>query len=309
MTTQNNYKIAPSSKYRVSIIIDKIIDKSFDENDVRNLLLEIRDYLPKDSIIRDIAHFVAHPKTRDRGVVHNDLSLFAYKIKRAADIDKEPIKIKEMSKEFYEMIIYGIKQLDGDININGQLTKPNEAVNIFRGRFKYSRPYYTLKEPITRKELDSLIDIMKNVFCMIVIKPFLTKGDLVDMLNKSISCLLNDFDKNIIITNSTEIMICLMSVIQNVNFILYDKSRAYLEWEPYSFKENGEINDGISLFVNCEGPEYVDFSFCFLSAECKSSEYGITSREKLHEKRHFFAKRERTGKLHLVLTGVTSPFN
>lgn len=300
--------IDPPTTYRLSKIIERIANDTFDESDIRRLLTEIRDYLPKDAIVRDIAHFIAHPRTKDRGLVHQDLSLFAYKIKRAVGVDKEPVKIKEISEGFYHMTIYGIGQLGKNIIINRIPHRTDEAVKMFKSNYKKNKQSFKLIEPITRRKLNALSDILKNVYNTIVVKPYITKSKLITMLNDAIACLVGDFSKDAIVRNSTDIMICLMSIIQNVNFILHDNSRAFLRWEPFSSKGKGEAVDDVSLFANCEGPGYVGFGFCFVSGECDPSRYGIEPYDKLHMKRQYYAERKADGKLILKLVGETMPF-
>ena len=41
-------------------------DSTFDEVHIKSLLVDLRQYVPPQSILREIAHFVAHPDERDR---------------------------------------------------------------------------------------------------------------------------------------------------------------------------------------------------------------------------------------------------
>ena len=50
--------------------IDAIITGSFCTDDIKLLLVNIRDYLAGDSICREIGDYIAHPKGKDRGMTH-----------------------------------------------------------------------------------------------------------------------------------------------------------------------------------------------------------------------------------------------
>lgn len=51
----------------------QIKDGTFDEDTIRMLLILSREYLPKDSLIRELAHFIAHTK-RDQGLCHKKVN-------------------------------------------------------------------------------------------------------------------------------------------------------------------------------------------------------------------------------------------
>ena len=181
--------IDQTTKYRLSKTIDKISDNTFDESDIRTLLIEIRDYLPRTSVIRDLAHFIAHPKNKDRGFFHQDLSLFVYRVKRAVGLDKAPIVVKEMSEEFYQMTIYGIRHRGGNILINRIPYPIGEAVDEFKSFYEKDKKLYKLKEPITKRSLSKLTTIIKHVYGTMEIKAYITQNDLINMLIDALSSL------------------------------------------------------------------------------------------------------------------------
>jgi hypothetical protein len=56
-----------NDKNKIQRLTDKIISGEFDDNDIDILLSGLRDYSKKDSLFRELAHFHAHPKIRDKG--------------------------------------------------------------------------------------------------------------------------------------------------------------------------------------------------------------------------------------------------
>src|SRR5579859_6498675 len=57
-------------------IVKKIEDGSFERTDIKVLFFEIRDHLKEGNIIREIGHFIAHPKERTKGITYAHLQAF-----------------------------------------------------------------------------------------------------------------------------------------------------------------------------------------------------------------------------------------
>lgn len=51
----------------------KIENDEFDEDTIRTLLIVSREYLKYSGLIKELAHFIAHP-TRDRGIFHKKVN-------------------------------------------------------------------------------------------------------------------------------------------------------------------------------------------------------------------------------------------
>lgn len=64
-----------SIKLRNSIIgkFDQVKNDSFDESTIKALLIDIREYIRSEAILRELADFIAHPR-RDRGISHKLLN-------------------------------------------------------------------------------------------------------------------------------------------------------------------------------------------------------------------------------------------
>lgn len=82
---------------KINQIIDRIQLGRFDANDVDNLLVKLRPYAGDKKVFLEIAHFVAHPDARDRGLAQQSILAFTDHIqylreyvfpKRLLDIEK-----------------------------------------------------------------------------------------------------------------------------------------------------------------------------------------------------------------------------
>lgn len=60
-------------KQGLRICFEQIEGKKFDENTIRTLLILSREYLNNDSLIKELAHFIAHP-SRDKGIFHEKVN-------------------------------------------------------------------------------------------------------------------------------------------------------------------------------------------------------------------------------------------
>lgn len=61
---------------KLNQIVARIQTGRFDENDVDNLLMKLRPYAGTKTIFLEVAHFVAHSDTRDRGLAQQSITAF-----------------------------------------------------------------------------------------------------------------------------------------------------------------------------------------------------------------------------------------
>ncbi|MCS4162945.1 hypothetical protein M2419_000008 [Sphingobacterium sp. BIGb0116] len=65
--------ISVKVKQAIESCLLKIKERTFDEDTIRTLLISTREYIKIDSIIRELAHFIAHP-TRNQGIFHSKVN-------------------------------------------------------------------------------------------------------------------------------------------------------------------------------------------------------------------------------------------
>lgn len=78
-------------------IVERIQAGSFDENDVDNLLVKLRPYAGKHAVFLEVAHFVAHPDARDRGLAQQSITAFVDSIQYFQEYvaEKRPLNLSE----------------------------------------------------------------------------------------------------------------------------------------------------------------------------------------------------------------------
>ncbi|MDP0500457.1 MAG: hypothetical protein Q7P63_10185 [Verrucomicrobiota bacterium JB022] len=101
-------------KVKTQKIIQKVEQGSFDENDVDNILMKLRDYAQRrrDSVFVEIADFVAHSKTRNRGISVDVMKTMYLNVKFLSEY-KFKGRLLDMSSPFPRWIFDFMKlQLD-----------------------------------------------------------------------------------------------------------------------------------------------------------------------------------------------------
>lgn len=86
-------------KYAIIECLDKIVASEFDESTIRSLLISSREYLNNDGLIKELAHFVAHPM-RNKGLFHKRVNSRYAKLKLVHDQVKRENFLK-ISKEIH----------------------------------------------------------------------------------------------------------------------------------------------------------------------------------------------------------------
>lgn len=98
-------------------IVEAIQSGSFDENDIDNLLIKLRDYSRGNNLFNEVAHFVAHSKDRDRGINHKALEAYYLRMKFYAEyqMDNTPqLNLFQPSPAYIKKLMhYQIENSDG----------------------------------------------------------------------------------------------------------------------------------------------------------------------------------------------------
>ncbi len=89
----------------------KIENDTFDEDTIRTLLITSREYIKNEGLIKELAHFIAHP-VRDRGIFHSKLNNRYTKLK---------LTDEEISKYTTSEILKNVKNEDelSDLMLGG----------------------------------------------------------------------------------------------------------------------------------------------------------------------------------------------
>lgn len=207
-------------------ILKKLEDDTFDEDDILNLLLQIRAVSQKKDLIWEFASFIAHPEERNQGIFQNLLNVNYAKIKlqneKGNGKNFNPYKIEK--KLFKVLIIEGLK-LTPDIVIKEKTGfSKSECEKRINDSYFESDNYFEIKNAMKLNDTWHLINPIINIIRLdpvfentLILKEF-------KVAFKKISEKLNlNFDYNKFLhEKSDSLLFCLMCLIHSSNFKFYD---------------------------------------------------------------------------------------
>jgi len=212
-------------------ILKKICNDTFDEDDIKNLLLQWRAYFKNQSLIWEFACFISHPEERDKGIFHKELDVRYAKIIYGRAVGGDFNKIFNPNsidqKLFNTLLLGGIDTIDIEyLYEKTKLNKSQAKEYVIRSYLKKGN-LYLLKPQRNYKKLDKIISSILsliNFTASINNEEILTQFEFA--FNETIKTLNLEYDsKSIIENNKNKILLCLMCLLHSHNFILYDNNR------------------------------------------------------------------------------------
>ena len=310
----------------------KLENNSFDENDIRLLLIEIRELLDNESFLKEVCHFIAHPD-RDKGICHSRINSRHAKMKFSKEgmenlkkngvfennKDKSweffsekilsYINTNKIEKKLFEIIIKeGIEEIDDEMFLKFYKISKTEVKNFVLKFYKIEKGFYILKTEISEKEYKLLDDLLKFIRGTITGKSAFNQKDLETELLQGIERISNNEKLTInieMIKESFEsIVVCIISILHEANFILFDNSiaKSYLTLTKVNPTEKGETLY-LSLHANAD-----NFSFPIISTKINSEKYINETYEELenyeNEKIPWIIAMRESEKLKLIKTNA-----
>jgi len=238
------------SKKNLSSILSNlncIKKNSFDEKEIKEILIDIRDsgFVNKNSLLKEICHFIAHPD-RDKGLFFKEIEMYDFQLKYAL-MKKEsntPFPIDKISKQEFDTLTklierYSFENKSGhqDISLikyeDSNKYNKRHFLNVLKKMYKLNEGYYLLTDQQYIKERwDELSLILRFILSSITIKTdnVFTPDKLIEELYITLKESLNTYivaniDNyiNSIITNKNDIILCIVSLLQDVIFQLKKK--------------------------------------------------------------------------------------
>jgi hypothetical protein len=303
---------------------------SFNEDEIKLFLIEIRDYLQGESILREVCDFIAHPK-RNKGICHKRIdSRYAKQFfakRRTEELMNEKIfennpdkpwsffsdqildyiKTDNIEKTLFETIIKeGIEEIEDELFQKHYGLNKNEVKSILSRFYIKNKNEYYLKEGISDKTylfVDDLLKFIrgtftgKSAFDQVEIETDIIKA--VDRLTRELSIAIdiNEFKKHL-----PDIIVCILCIIHDTDFELFDKKigKSYLSVHPT--KCNKVYNLG--LVVNTD-----NFIFQIVSTSIDIKDYVDNLYSELDSFSMnpipwCFSTRDKNGKLRLTKNGA-----
>jgi hypothetical protein len=239
MNTRIPHKIKRSIEER---LID-IKEDRFSQDTVKLFLIELREYLSPKSVLKEIAHFIAHPE-RNRGKILESVNYAYYRSRvlfRQLNENKTgkglELDINNLPIDVYETVIWHHSKI-----------KPNiSKLNEFKKTFILDRTdkVYRPRKHLTNKILKTI----KDAIGMISLQPALSQSDLIDEIVLALEAIGFNEYSDVIIQKQNSIMICLLAILHQSSFKLKDGNiaKAYLSNDPIINDLEGKVHISASV--------------------------------------------------------------
>lgn len=251
--------------------IRSIENESFTEDDIKLLLIEIRDILKGESFLREICHFVAHPN-RDKGICHKRIdSRFAkfkyYKEKTDLYFTEEFIKqhkgkperfftdkflsylkTEKVEKKLFELVIIdGIDEIENQLFLKYYNMNKKQVKKLIKSSYNLINSHYHVSTSLSVKEFLFLDDILKFIRGCMTGKSVFTKNELQNDFLKALHRVENSnklvFDTKKIKAQLDDVIVTIFSIIHESTLILFDGSvgNIYLSVHPKSQNDKESV--------------------------------------------------------------------
>lgn len=254
-------KISIKTKKSIHYHLEKIKDNTFQENDIKLLLIDIREYIYTETLLKELADFIAHP-TRNRGIFNKTLNARYLKLKlideqrqRLTPEVLENIKTERQLSDFIlsgitiervEKKLFDILFIDGLEDIGDKLFQEHYPLSkkevkkliLESYRLDTSKKYYELKN---QKDFSKIEDALKFIRGTIHSKTVFNQQTFEKEIQKAIWRIINilNLDKSYLFfvkKYSKAILLCILCLLHDAKFIFHDNhiGTCYLSLYPPS---------------------------------------------------------------------------
>jgi len=255
-------KIPDKIKRSIQNRLSAIKSGEFSQDTIKLLLIEIREYLPQHSALKEIAHFIAHPE-RDRGLILETVN-YAYNRSRVLFRQLEGNKsgkgleldITNLPIDIYDTVTRHFSHI-----------KPNDSKLVrFKRSFIFDKNsnIYRPKKQITQ----NIIKYIQEAIGILSLQPALSQTDIINEIVTTVKRIgLKDYSESII-AEQNAIMVCVLSMLHQSSFILKDgnTAEAYLSNDPIVTDMEGKVY--LTATVTTELSP-VSIGFTLISSEVK----------------------------------------
>lgn len=178
--------------------IQKIEQGSFSEDDIKLLLIDLREYSDTKSIFREIAHFIAHNK-RDSGLTFLSLYKVYCRMRAYGEFQYHTKQLdlsKPIEKWFYDFVLFQLDEIESHILKKKYGFSRKHAKKTFKSFFSEEKGIYKCVKAVDQ----GLINIVNEASSFIKIKPLFSCDEIVSSFSdtfKKLGLLIdsNDFEK------------------------------------------------------------------------------------------------------------------
>ncbi|MEO8326067.1 MAG: hypothetical protein ABI618_09475 [Nitrospirota bacterium] len=195
--------------------LDKILSGEFGEIDVEHVYMRLREYSEGHLIFREIAHFVAHSKTRKQGDAHRFLDRFICGVKYSIEFGLPGI-LPKITEPFPSYLKRHMKYQINNCNPNELRQKFRKSPKDLEDRIdKLFKNDKNTKIPFGHNDL---LLIQHLLAFMDIPRPLFTSDDILEDLVAVLQKNQLSFDKDALMTQRAPIVLCVMLLIRGSGF-------------------------------------------------------------------------------------------
>lgn len=256
-----------SIKVKNSIIaqLDKIKNETFQEDDIKLLLIDIREIIREETLLRELADFIAHP-TRNKGIFHKTLNTRYLKLKlikeqikkldtnhqkkikterQLSDFVLNAININKVEKKLFEILfIDGLNDIDNKLFKDHYSISKKQVKKLISDNYQLetNKKYYQLKKG---NDFSKVEDALKFIRGTIQAKTVFNQQIFEKEIQKAIGKVINvlKIDKSylsFIKKHSKSILLCVICLLHDAKFVFHDNhiGTCFLSLYPSSHKKS-----------------------------------------------------------------------
>ena len=245
-------------KTSLNRFFEKVRQQSFDEYDVKILLIDIREFIRGQTFLREVADSIAHPE-RNKGICHKAVDSRYARMKMVKigahefANNNEFENNKDKPERYFTDKILGyinprkISVRDFDLFVRNSLEDIDQSLfikyykldrkdirNLINKCYQKKKGYYELKKSVTGRKFLILEDILKFLRGTVTPKGAVTSDALKIDLRNAFNRInrLPGFNLSIkeIEQSLESIIVCILALLHDCTFIMYDnyESKAFL---------------------------------------------------------------------------------
>lgn len=332
MVLNLSMEISPKEKKSITAFLDKFKINTFEENDIKLFLIEVREYLNEETFLRELADFIAHG-TRNQGmcftaVLSRHMRMSSYKkrvnelmTKEFMEANKDKpesffsrkfldyIDFRKISnKDFKIYIIDALEDLDEEFLEEQTKFKKEYVRHLISVSYTKVNGFHVLKPNLTKEAVFIMDELLLFIRGAITTKSVFTQEEILTDFVKISSKFDNDeFSKPQYKQSKDDLIVCIMAMLHDRRFKLNNGETA----NCYLHVENGNVNFETipneqkkwTLNVNVSAD---NFGFPIITSDIKPKNY-ITNFNELYGSgltmesvTEVYTKRNSNGKLELI---------
>jgi hypothetical protein len=269
------------TRFSIQKNLESILKKEFTESNIKELLMDIREFISNNSILRDMADFMAHP-IRDKGLCQSDIDLFHTKLKFTIPKNAEKLDIVNIPEKLYNTLLKnGVEKINEVDLIKYAGINKRKFQEILKKNYKLRNKKAILENRFMYNEMikgiNYLIGSIEN-------KSVFSQEEFIGELISTINILQEEFKiigeySKAIEDNSNDIMVCLISLLHDAKITLFNNEvgKLYISLVPnkelIEKKTFNEILIGLFARFEIEKGSFIDIAYCIIDTKAKASDY------------------------------------